>query len=84
MTNLLIYICIGTVWMALGMGMLLFCGKVLEQTMKWNWFIVMVLLKMFAWPLDMASVIYLFIRNKNIDSEQQERETKFLDDLYYD
>lgn len=84
MTNLLIYICIGTIWMALTMGILLYCGKVLDQTMKWEWFIIMVLLKLFAWPLDIASALFLFRRDKHIDSKQREQETKYIDDLYYD
>ena len=82
MTNLIIYISIGTVWMTITLGLVLYDARMEKQTIKWTMFTVLFVWKLFAWPMDVA--ITLWQIKRLIKYGVIEKEIKELDDILYD
>lgn len=80
MIKLLIYILIGTIWMAITMGTILLVAKVHNDSIKWDKFILLFLCKLFVWPLDIACSIYTFTRLMKGEVTDKETEAVW-DDL---
>ena len=75
MTKLLIYITIGTIWMALTMGMVLIIARIHNESIKWDRFMFMFLFKTLVWPIDIAFSMYSFkraIKGEVTDKEMDE------------
>ena len=82
MTNLIIYISIGTVWMTITLGLVLFDARMEKRTVKWSMFTVLFVTKLFAWPMDVAMALWQIRRM--IKNGVNEKEIKVLDDILYD